>query len=440
MSNFNDPQFLRDRMNFANLRFIDRTWYKWTGTHWAVVDHIDSEIDALIQEEYNTKFVREVELWRAAGQPGGREPERLIVKETTIRAVIRKLVADPDFLAKRPKQPTNQISFTNGVLNTLTRELTPHTPELFITSAPTVAYDPQARCERWRAFLAETLPDIESRQLLQRWCGYCLTSDTSRQRCIMLVGVTSAGKGVIARILAKMVGNTAWPGLHDLGNDHGRGILVGRSLAVIDEATLDFKSSRNVICGTLLSIVGEMPVSCNIKYGGYLPEVVLPCRVMITCNRLINFSDDAEAMARRLMFVHFSKSFVNQQDITLYARLEEELAGIFNWALQGLTELDQCGFPEPKASQETREENRQINNPELGFIEEHLVTEENALSSKADVYGVYREWVFRTGRRQHPLSDWEFGRRLKAAGLTDRRTNAKRYWVGVRLLPTAAVI
>ena len=56
-------------------------------------------------------------------------------------------------------------------------------------------------------FLASLWPsDGESISTLQEWFGYCLLPDTRQQKIALLVGPKRSGKGTVARILKKLVG------------------------------------------------------------------------------------------------------------------------------------------------------------------------------------------------------------------------------------------
>ena len=62
---------------------------------------------------------------------------------------------------------------SNGTLHLKTMEFFPHNPEDKLTKISDVIYDPDARCERFEAFVDEIMSgDRERAEFLQRSLGY----------------------------------------------------------------------------------------------------------------------------------------------------------------------------------------------------------------------------------------------------------------------------
>lgn len=419
-------------------RWAQGLWYRWEGTHYAQLEYPEGVIDALIEAQFDT-------IWqlKAAAVGDGPLPPRKPVSDALLRGVMRKL---RHAVACDGQQPAGMVSFRNGVLDVEAGTLLPHSPDRFLVGRPVCDYDPEAQCPAWRAFLDQVLPEEAAQQLLQRWAGLCMTADTGQQKALMLTGASRAGKGIIARILAALVGHdrTASIRLMSLVGDHGLSPLLGRSLAIVDETSLDFRSDRGSVVSTLLSIIGETPVAINQKYQAIMPFVRLGVRFVFTTNNTVNFGDHAGAMGNRLLFLHFPKSWVGKEDTRLYDRLHAELPGITVWALQGLRALRASGWPKDVASaREAVEESRATNNPVLRYVEECLEFGEGHSVAKDAMYSSYRSWCIRSGL-SHPLPAHEFAKRILAAHPgrvaaarvqdTGRRT---QQWTGVKILPDA---
>lgn len=97
--------------------------------------------------------------------------------------------------------PLNVIAYRNGLLDTAKYlagdcSLIPHTPDWVSTVCLPFAFDPAATCPTWQGFLAQVFEgDGERAALLQEYCGYCLTQDTSMHKLLVMCGVRRSGKG-----------------------------------------------------------------------------------------------------------------------------------------------------------------------------------------------------------------------------------------------------
>ena len=88
---------------------------------------------------------------------------------------------------------------------------------------------------------------------------------------MMLVGPKRSGKGTIARILTDLIGkaNVAGPTLSGLGTNFGLAPLIGKPLAIIDDARLSGKADASVIAERL-----RQP----LRRGARLPSTARTCR------------------------------------------------------------------------------------------------------------------------------------------------------------------
>ncbi len=104
--------------------------------------------------------------------------------------------------------PSEFFACRNGLLHLATGEMHAPTPEFFGFNASDVSFDPTAPPpHEWLGFLEQLFgADREAIELLQEWFGYLLSSDTSQQKILLMVGPRRSGKGTIARVLTKI-----WP-------------------------------------------------------------------------------------------------------------------------------------------------------------------------------------------------------------------------------------
>lgn len=88
-------------------------------------------------------------------------------------------------------------------------------PEDLSTKKANVVYVEGAGCPAWERHVAlmcrrkDGTRNVDKEQLLQRWCGYCMTGYTSEQRFLYLCGKARSGKSVFVETIAWMMGTYA---------------------------------------------------------------------------------------------------------------------------------------------------------------------------------------------------------------------------------------
>ena len=275
------------------------------------------------------------------------------------------------------------VSLANCLLEPLTLTQRPHTPRYFVGFDLPFAYDPEARCPEWERFLESVWPgDDESKLLLREWFGYVISGKLDRHKMLFMVGAKRSGKGTIMRTLRKLVGeaNVAAPTLSSLASNFGLASFIGRPLAAIGDARLSRHADTQLIIERLLMISGGDPIDVDRKNQSMWTGV-LPSRVMMASNEAPWFRDASGAITSRMLVLELPVSFLGREDLELEGKLAAELPGIFNWALDGLRELEQHSqFVTPAASRDTVEEMENIASPVAAFVEDELVLGDHTLS------------------------------------------------------------
>lgn len=345
--------------------------------------------------------------------------------EAEVLAALRRNVhldgrhAPPCWVPEREGDPDARelLVVSNGNLHLSSRTLRPHDARLFTTTALPFAYDANAEPPMaWLRFLRELWPDdAESRETLQEYFGYALTRDSSRQKILMIVGPKRAGKGTIARILRALLGdeNCAGPTLASLGTNFGLQPLIGKLLAIISDARLGSRADQQVLAERMLSISGEDALTIDRKYA--MPWTgALGVRFMILTNELPRITDTSGALASRFVVLRLTRSWLGAEDLALADKLMQELPGILNWALNGLTRLRQRGqFRQPAAALEMIRELEDLGSPVGAFLRETCVVGPSAEVSCGQLFQIWQVWC-RAHGREHPGTEQTFGRDLRA--------------------------
>jgi putative DNA primase/helicase len=330
------------------------------------------------------------------------------------------LIDPPTWLNGAHELPAAMEMFpvANGLLHLPTGELYPPTPSYFGLTATDVVFDPDAPKPRhWLAFLADLFgTDAEAVVTLQDWFGYTLSSDTSQQKILFIVGPRRSGKGTIARVLTALVGRDSVvnPRLASLQTTFGLAPLIGKPLAFITDARLGGRSDQAAITERLLTISGEDPLTIDRKHIAAWTGR-LPTRFAILTNELPRITDTSGALVGRLIVLVLVQSFFGREDPALTGRLFTELPGILNWALVGYRRLRERGyFIQPASAHEAVEDLEVLSSPIKAFVNERCRV---GLGQKVAVellYQTWRMWCEEIGRKD-PGTKQMFGRDLKAA-------------------------
>jgi putative DNA primase/helicase len=376
------------------LRHWRGEWWRWVGAHWADVspDGMRAQLYPLLEGAVYL-----------GGKEGGTElpwhptkPKVANVMEALAAVVhVSERVAQPSWL-ENGEGLDHVISLANGLLNPVDRELYAHSELYFNSFSLPFAYQVDAECDRWLSFLDSVWPgDMQSAALLQEWYGYVLSGRTTLQKFLFLKGASRGGKGVIARLLGKLMGraNVAGPTFDSFATGFGLETFIGKPLAVIGDARSSAKVDMQSIIGRILSMTGEDALDINRKYKP-LWSGVLPTRLMLLSNELPWFRDASGALANRMLMLVLTQTFAGREDHRLERDLEKELPAIFNWSLAGLDRLvaNDGRFTVPDSSRETFQEFADAMSPVQAFVREVCVVGEHHRVPKEALWWSWQMW------------------------------------------------
>jgi len=128
-------------------------------------------------------------------------------------------------------------------------------------------------------------------------------------------------------------------------------------------------------------------------------------RCVFATNTLPRFYDKTLAMWDRLRIIPFNKRFRGTEHENRNLRheiVDEELPGVFSWALQGLALLqDDKQFPEHSEGLSIKEDHKNHCDPEGIFLHEFYEKSRNGdYVSTAAVYEKYSKWIDDNGYRR----------------------------------------
>ena len=249
------------------------------------------------------------------------------------------------------------LNTPDGTLNLMTGEKHPHNKAERITKITGCSASDSYHGSLWEKTLTEVLPDADTREYFQRFCGYCLSGDTSEEKFVIAYGGGGKGKGTLLETIAAAMGDYAvqTPVELLLKSKTGNGETPAAQL-------LNIRGKHLVLCSE--SGLGRKLDEAKIKWltggdtltarGMYAkkPTTWQPThKIIIQSNYLPHISDATdEGIGRRLIIIPFNAD-IAERDTTLKGRLrqQEELQHVMSWMLEGYQKWQSAGLPEESA-------------------------------------------------------------------------------------------
>jgi len=281
------------------------------------------------------------------------------------------------------------------------------------------AFDPDAECPRWRAFLQEVVDSDTDRQKLQEFAGYFLHHwEMPYHKALFLVGPTASGKSTFLDTVNAMLGDGTAASLtpQQMTSERFGGAELFNKWANIRN---DIPAETVENTGAFKEIIGGDPIKAEEKYQD--PFMFRPtAKHAFSANQLPDANTDDEAFFRRILLVPFPETVPKaERDPMLDEKLQDELPGVLNWALEGLQRLlANGGFTGDRSPGRTRETWEKWGNSVDRFRKVALETGDESVP-KSKVYAAYLEYCRQESmpsETQHLMT-----RSLKTEGFEDGR-------------------
>jgi putative DNA primase/helicase len=291
-------------------------------------------------------------------------------------------------------------------------------------------FEPNATCPKWDKFLSEVLsPNLIP--ILAEHIGYALVpfSVLTLQRSLFQLGTGSNGKSVVFEIVNKLLGeeNVSNYSLKSLTDDTGytRAKIANKLLNYCSEvgASLQTEHFKQLVAGE--GIEARLPYKDPLIIKNY-------AKLMFNCNSLPKEVEHSHAYFRRIDIIPYEVTIpVEKQDPDLVKKISEnELPGIFNWALEGMQRILKArAFTPCKEVDEARQKYKDESNTVKMFMnEEGWMIEEKASFPFTDFYKEYCNYC--TASNYRILNKKNFKDRvLNEGAIVDRKAGG--YYINV---------
>jgi putative DNA primase/helicase len=214
-------------------------------------------------------------------------------------------------------------------------------------------------------------------------------------------GPPRSGKGTTGRVLKGLLGSTNYTAvtLQSLGGEFGMEHLIGKKLALVADVKLDGRMNVTTIMQRLLETIGEDDQSINRKNQKFW-EGKLGIPWLILGNDIPRFrgTDEAGALAARMVMLKMEQSFLGREDWDLTEKLLAERAGILNWSMEGWRRLRvRDGFIQPASGLELLNKLRASTSTIGMFVMECCELGAEFKVEHAILWAAFCEWSGRKG-------------------------------------------
>lgn len=317
------------------------------------------------------------------------------------------------------------INLENGTLEfgRGSYRLRPPCKDDFLTYQLPFAYDEQARCPKFAAFLNQVLPDQSCQHILSEYIGslFVPTPLLKLEKVLLLYGSGANGKSVFFDIINALLGteNISHQTLQMLTDvERGgpyRAKLAGKLLNYGSEITT--KMDVNMF----KAIVSGEPIDARALYGQ--PFVIDKyARLIFNCNELPREVEHTDGFWRRLLIIPFMVTIADKDRDPGLSRkiIAGEMPGILNWALTGMQRLlVQQRFTESSTAHEVLTEFRKESDSVAMFIEEGGYKKSEDCMLLSALMNDYQTYCRTNG--QHSCAKTTLSKRLNLLGFKKSR-------------------
>lgn len=322
-------------------------------------------------------------------------------------------------LLKRPNPDPDplELPLLNGVLNVETQELGPHRREGWHRWVVPMSYDPTAQSPVWTSFVASAAPQPGLTAFLQEWVGYCLMSGNPWQRMLWLYGPSGTGKSTFIKVVNGLLGPSSVAVSTEKFTEYSIAQLSGMRVGMASEL-----SPRTLRTSTLKALIAGDPTQARHPYGRPF-DMTFNGKLIWSSNGMPPL-DQAEGMRRRVNVVEF-RQVPREVDVYLDKKLEVELPGVLNWALEGLARLLELrrtrssDWKLPPSVQAFIDEFMESADPLTQFFVEEVEVGGTGPEWEAPAIEFYQRYVQWAKTRQVYIEQWgpAFYRAMRSHGL-----------------------
>ncbi|MCH5690109.1 phage/plasmid primase, P4 family [Niabella sp. W65] len=316
-----------------------------------------------------------------------------------------------------------RINLLNGtyVFNHSGGYLREFRPEDFLTYQLPFNYDPAAKRPLFTTYMYRCLPDISKQHVLQEFVAslFIPKAKMKLEKILVLIGEGANGKSVFSDLIRAL-----------LGKENVSGFSTGElcdpksySLHMLQDKLLNYASefSGSLNAERLKTIGSGEAVGVRPIYKEpYMMEDY--ARLAFNCNVLPKEVEQTEGFFRRFLIVEFDETIPEaERDLSLADKIiNSELAGIFNWLLEGLNRLLTTGKMTISAAVTSANEKYKKESDNVAcWLDDQDIKPGTDPRPLAELYKIYKDYCHDNGYR--PLSNKNLLNRMGKAGFESEK-------------------
>lgn len=325
-----------------------------------------------------------------------------------------------------------RMNFRNGVFDVKSGVLHPHSTDYGFRSVLPVDYSPDATAPNFESFIGQvTLYRPSLIAILQEFMGYIFANgDCKYQKMLILSGTGENGKSKFVDVIKLLASKDGFASLSIKGmqNDQNRVLMEGKLVNIAEENSRD--SFRDVELIKNMVAGGEIQVK-RLYAQPYQYEN--RTKLIALCNEMPLPQDVSHGFFRRLLIIPFDQVFSDakgNRDPNILDKMQGELSGILNFAMEGYRRLDKENkFSHSAESELSLQEFKNDADSILAWATDYIEFDPDPeiFHPTAEMYNDYRSYCDSNGIRAHSapkmlkfLSDFV---KARGAKLVKRRTN-----------------
>ncbi len=431
------PLGIGDRVRFDHSTSL---WHVWNGVRWA------PDETTYVYELIRERLVGEWLPSKVINQTPDSMKVFYALHDSGKKASVLKMLASMPGIAMKGDewdQHPNLLGFENGILDLSTLTLDPNpSPDLLISRSTGVAWDPNADFGPFTSFVDDIMShDPDMVEYLLRVLGYSVLGTNREQKFWMWVGGGSNGKGVLARTVAKALGDYAAtpPDTLYMRTKYG-------------------SASSDKPRPELLKLQGARFTYMSEPQGGQFNEEMLKAhsgndfiearslysktfktfqpthKIVFLTNNPPRTEDVGPSMQRRVRIIWFMEDYrdPSRDDKGLEDRLKEpqNLQGALRALAVAANLYLKDGLSEPQKVVDWSRQYIEENDPITAFVADVCVTDQNASAQSGPFYKAFDAWCEKNGYEKMTMTGFglamgrRFTRKARAAG---------HFYEGVRL-------
>lgn len=360
-----------------------------------------------------------------------------LTKRANRETMLKDAASEPGMMVT-PEQfdcDLQALNTANGILNLETGDFGAHDPARLLTLQSPVLYDSQAACSTWLRCLARWIPDQATRDFIQEAFGVTLSGKVYEEFFVFLFGDGDNGKSTFLRILERLLG-TYWHKTQAEtlmkardtrdANAPAPELLALKGARLVTAHEMDSKHEFNA--ALIKDLTGRDAITARGMYEKRLVTFEPQFTLWMFGNSKPQIKDTSGGMWRRVRLIDFGPPIpADERDPQLGEKLDAELPGILNWALEGLQRVHERGLVVPEAVKAATSEYRNEQDPVAQFIEARCVTGKQHTTTAGELWGAWCAWCRANGEREGTQKG--LGAELRRRGYTPF-SNHPRRWQG----------